>query len=94
MTEVMVSIRMPRSLLQELKDIAQEEHFLDLSELVRSVTRKKWMQHTRPELYELQKLRTGIEAEIKRKGTLQIQRQVNKELEKIKSKLKGSDFFE
>ena len=89
MTEVMVSVRMPRSLLKKLKDISQHEDYLDLSEMVRAIARKKWMQYTNPELHEMKKLRQDIELEIRKKSMERVQQEVNKELEKIKSKLRG-----
>ena len=87
MTDVMVSVRMPKSLLLELKELTKKQHFLDLSELIRSITRKKWIQYTNPELYELKSLRKGIEDELKKKSVERVREEVNKELEKIKKEL-------
>ena len=86
--DVMVSIRMPKSLVLELKESAKTQHFLDLSEEVRSIVRQKWNSYLNPELFELKKLRQNIEDEIKNKGTKSSQHEVAKELEKIKSQLK------
>ena len=36
-----VSVRMPDSLMQELKIVAKEEHFMDLSEAVRHILKQK-----------------------------------------------------
>lgn len=90
MTDVMVSIRMPKSMLSELKELSKTQHFLDLSEMVRGITRKKWIQNTNPELYELKMLRKGIEEELKKKSIEKVREEVNKELEKIKTQLKKS----
>lgn len=86
--DVMLSIRMPKSLVLELKESAKTQHFLDLSEEVRSIVRQKWNSYLNPELFELKKLRQNIEDEIKNKGTKRLQHEVAKELEKIKSQLK------
>jgi len=94
MTEVMVSVRMPKSLLSELKDLSQTEHYLDVSELVRSLTRKHWLQYANPELFELQKLRSDIEQEIRKKSIEKVREEVNKELENIKSQLKKGGLLE
>ena len=94
MTEVMVSIRMPASLLRELKQISQDEHYLDLSEMVRSIARKKWIEHTNPELEQIKKLRENIELEIRKKSVEKIQHEVGKELEKIKQQLQKGGLLE
>ncbi|MBI2541863.1 hypothetical protein HYV80_04090 [Candidatus Woesearchaeota archaeon] len=92
MNDVMVSIRMPKALVAELKELAQSHHFLDLSEEVRSIVRQKWLRHAAPELFELKKLREEIEKEIKRKSVKKLQQQVANELEKIKTQLKQEGF--
>ena len=86
--DVMVSVRMPKSLASELRLLSKTQHFLDLSEEVRSIIRQKWLAHVSPELFELKKLRENIKDEIKRKSTKKVQEEVAKELEKIKSQLK------
>ena len=90
--DIMVSIRMPKSLALELKLFAKTQHFLDLSEEVRSIVRQKWLANVSPELFELKKLRENIEDEIKRKSTKKVQQEVTKELEKIKIRLKEGGF--
>ncbi len=50
MNDVMVTIRLPKSFLLELKESAKKNHFLDLSEHVRSIIRKKWMKATKQDL--------------------------------------------
>lgn len=92
MNDVMVSIRMPKSLASELKALCKERHFLDLSEEVRSIARQKWLSHTSPQLFELKKLREGIEQQIRRKSERKVQEEVAKELDKIKSQLKKEEF--
>jgi len=93
MNDVIVSIRLPRSLLKELKAKVKEKHFLDVSEEVRSIIREKWIQYTNPNLFELKKLREGIEKEVKRKSKEKVQEQMNKELERIKEQLKKGELL-
>lgn len=85
---------MPESLIIELKRLAKDHHYLDLSEEVRSIVRKKWMQYTEPELFELKQLRKDISEELKKKTMRKITEEVNKELEKIKRDLKKEEFAE
>ncbi len=79
---------MPKSLFKELKSVSRSQHFLDMSEQLRSIVRKKWMENTNPELFELKNLRREINEEVKRRSLEKIQEQVNKELETIKKQLK------
>ena len=88
MNDVMVSVRMPKSLVSELKALAKEQHFLDLSEQIRSIARKKWIQYSNPKLFELKKLSENIGDEIKRKSTEKVREEVNRELERIRQQLK------
>lgn len=94
MNDVIVSARMPKSLVKELKSLIKEQHFLDLSEQVRSIVRKKWIKHTNPELFELKKLSEDIQSELRKKTKARVQEQINKELEKIKLKLKKEDLLD
>ncbi len=41
MVDSIVSVRMPSSLVQKLRDLSIENHFLDVSEEVRSIIRAK-----------------------------------------------------
>jgi len=43
MSDTVVSVRMPRSLILELKRLSREHHYLDVSEEVRSIVRKKYL---------------------------------------------------
>jgi metal-responsive CopG/Arc/MetJ family transcriptional regulator len=40
-----VSIRMTSSMLKELKEITKQEHFMDVSDAVRSIVRSKWLEN-------------------------------------------------
>jgi len=88
MKDVMVSIRMPRDLIEELKKISRREHYMDLSETVRSFVRQKWMAAKDPVLYEIKKLRNEIYQEIRKKSLRYSRQQVVEELKRIKERLK------
>jgi Arc/MetJ-type ribon-helix-helix transcriptional regulator len=48
MPDQIVSVRMPVTLINELKELAEKNHFLDVSEEVRSLLREKWQEHSDP----------------------------------------------
>ena len=39
--DTMISVRLPTSMIQELKQLGQQNHYVDLSEYVRAILRKK-----------------------------------------------------
>ena len=41
MKDAMISVRIPSTLVQELKEIAESNHYLDLSEQIRDIIRIK-----------------------------------------------------
>ena len=89
MTDVMVSVRMPKSLLDKLNAYVKANDYLDLSESIRSIVRKKWMEHTNPELMEMKKLREDIKDELQQATIKKVRHEVNNELKKIQQQLKG-----
>lgn len=42
MTDVLTTIRIPPSLIKELQALVREQHYSDMSELIRSVLRSKY----------------------------------------------------
>jgi Arc/MetJ-type ribon-helix-helix transcriptional regulator len=48
MADQIVSVRMPISLIEELKSLSHENHFLDVSEEVRSLLRAEWLEDRSP----------------------------------------------
>ena len=40
----LVSVRIPKSLLLELRETAVRQHFIDISEQVRGIVRSKWQE--------------------------------------------------
>ncbi len=62
-TDKIVSVRMPASLVSELKNIAEKDHYLDVSEAIRSMLRKKWLEQRQPgkaKLMEVKQSLSGI----------------------------------
>lgn len=49
MKDTIVSIRMPKDLADQLPELAKQNHFLDSSDMIRSIIRKKWLESTSPE---------------------------------------------
>ena len=45
MKDTIVSVRMPSTLVKELRGLAEKNHYMDLSEELRSVIRDKVMAH-------------------------------------------------
>lgn len=83
MANSMISVRIPESLLKEFKETADKDHFMDLSEAVRSIIRKNWLQQKDPAAYELKQLRRDITDNVAKKG----QEELIEELKKIRDSL-------
>ena len=88
MNDVLVSVRMPESLLSKLKELAKRDHFMDVSEEIRSITRKNWFKFTHPELIEVKRLRKDILDGLKKRSEREIAKKVIKELNEIKKEIK------
>ncbi len=43
MNDPIISIRMPSGMVEEVKRLSAERHFLDMSEALRSIIRNKWI---------------------------------------------------
>ncbi|MBR9677150.1 hypothetical protein GOV04_03345 [Candidatus Woesearchaeota archaeon] len=56
---------MPASLVLELKRLAKNNHYMDLSELLRSISRKKYLQQKEPIAAELQQIRHDLTSKVK-----------------------------
>ena len=83
MSKTMISIRIPSSLVTELKDISRKDHFMDLSESVRSIIRNNWLKHKEPLAYQMKHLRKEISDNIAKKS----QADIIEELRKIRDQL-------
>lgn len=60
MPDQIVSVRMPESMIKELKDLAEKNHFLDVSEEVRSLLRDKWLENKDPYSMKLLAIKENI----------------------------------
>ena len=89
--DILVSIRMPESLFLKLKELVEKEHYMDVSEEIRSIVRQNWMKVMRPELLEIKRLRKDILDEIKKKSENEIAKKVAKELDEIKKKIREEE---
>lgn len=63
MVTSIVSVRMPSSLVQKLRELAKKNHFLDVSEEVRSIIKVKIRKH---------KLRLGEEKPVEEKPKISV----------------------
>jgi Arc/MetJ-type ribon-helix-helix transcriptional regulator len=89
MRDTIVSIKMPESLLEELRKAARDRHFMDLSEEIRSIVRRKWLEFNDPEIMRIKRLKDDIESTLEKKSELMARRKIVSELEKIKQKVQG-----
>ena len=87
MSHVTVSLRIPKSMLIALKDLAVEKHCMDTSELVRSILRKKWQDERTPDVAQITKLREDIVMLAKQSSNDLTTMRLLSELERIKSEL-------
>jgi Arc/MetJ-type ribon-helix-helix transcriptional regulator len=62
-SERVVSVKMPSTLVHELKRLTAEHHYLDLSEQIRSVVRQKCLKYTQP-YDDIAKLRKELEQQM------------------------------
>jgi len=60
MTDHLVSVRLPSSLVHALRKIAEDEHYLDLSECIRSIIRKEASQQKKPKENRKQQLQEQL----------------------------------
>jgi Arc/MetJ-type ribon-helix-helix transcriptional regulator len=94
MHDVMVSIRLPRPLVSEIKKATEKEHYLDLSEAIRSIVRDNWLKYNHPEMYHLSRLREEIKQELKKKAEKSVKKEVISELKKIREMIKLEEIRE
>jgi Arc/MetJ-type ribon-helix-helix transcriptional regulator len=83
MADKVVSVRMPQPLVEELREIAEENHFLDLSEELRHLLRKRWLRHKDPYSYRLDAIRHGIKKEKLPDRVMSLKKDLKRLLEEI-----------
>lgn len=64
MAERVVTVKMPASLVKELRSLTKEHHYIDLSEQIRSVVRQKCLKYSSP-YDDLGRMRDQLEQQIK-----------------------------
>jgi len=89
MTDLVVSIRMPTSLVKELRLLAKKNHFKDLSEEIRSIVRTKCLKYSQPYASELDKLRTDLSSQLVRKQEREQRLKLVEDLKKIVDELQN-----
>ncbi|MDH5796887.1 MAG: ribbon-helix-helix domain-containing protein [Anaplasmataceae bacterium] len=60
MADQIVSVRMPVTLVTELKHLAERNHYLDISEEIRSLIREKWSENNDPYSQKLLAIQKNI----------------------------------
>ncbi len=89
MTNTIVSIRIPETMVKALKSKVDEDHYLDVSEAVRSIVRKRWMEWKDPSTFQIKQLRSDIKDAV-REGTKKTKEELLlQELERIKEMLES-----
>jgi len=64
MADLVIAVRVPRSLVAELKDRTERDHYSDLSEQVRSIVRRGCLKYTNPVTHEIKELKEQLKAEL------------------------------
>lgn len=88
MTDVMVSVRLPSSLLEELNSIVKKQHYLDASEAIRGILRQKFEEQSDPLKHELAQIRLSIQSELKRSIAKKSEERIIEEMKKIREKIR------
>jgi len=83
--EEMISVRMPISLYALLKERSQEHHYLDISEALRGVCRRRYEQSRNPLLNEIGTIRKLVDEKLENQESSK----VLKELQDLKKLLGG-----
>ena len=64
MADAVIAVRVPRTLIVELKERTVRDHYGDLSEQVRSIVRKACLRYNNPVTHELQELKGQLRDEL------------------------------
>ncbi len=87
MTSSVVSVRMPASLVRELKNFSEKNHFMDVSDEIRYIIKQKMIEKIDPFSFQLQRLKDEIRGEVSKKSQMDRVRfveELNKMLEELK----------
>lgn len=83
MKDVIVSVRMPKTMLDELKLLAKKNHFMDVSEEIRSVIREKTAKYATPYAQDVKRVVDDLHQEIKMRNQGDKRERAITELKKI-----------
>jgi len=64
MSNILLSLRLPKSMVEGLKTFSQEQHYMDMSEAVRSILREAFQSQTKHFDLELAKLKEDIKSSV------------------------------
>ncbi|PLW79581.1 hypothetical protein C0585_06970 [Candidatus Woesearchaeota archaeon] len=84
----MISVRMPKSLIDELRQTAKNNHFMDLSEELRFVIKQNYQRSLDPYEYELNQFRDEIKKELTNQNKENRTRMIN-ELKNLLEEIKN-----
>lgn len=87
MSNQIVSVRIPTTLTEKLKEYAAKKHYMDVSEVVRALLRKRWMEQRDPYSTQVNTLRKDISAKINKINDQKNYERLLQEIEKIKKEL-------
>jgi Arc/MetJ-type ribon-helix-helix transcriptional regulator len=63
--DVIVSVRMPRTMLDRLKELAGKNHYMDVSDEIRSVIREKTAQYASPYTQDVKRIVDDLQEELR-----------------------------
>ncbi|MBU0666187.1 MAG: hypothetical protein ABIC91_02540 [Nanoarchaeota archaeon] len=87
MTDTVVSVRMPSSLVRELRILSEKNHFMDLSEEIRSIVRSKCLRYSQPFSADVKKLREELKEIFEVKKEQETKQELITQLKKLSEKL-------
>jgi Arc/MetJ-type ribon-helix-helix transcriptional regulator len=87
MNDVIVSVRMPKSMLVQLRLLAKKNHYLDVSEEIRSIAREKVAAYSHPYNQNVKKIVDDLTIELKERETKDKKQQTISQLKKILEEL-------
>ena len=81
MGERVVSVKMPKSLVRELRVLAEQQHYLDLSEQLRSIVRSQCLRYSAG--FGFADIRQAVQQEMKTANTQLRKEQLLQELSRL-----------
>jgi hypothetical protein len=87
--DIIVSARMPSSLLDELKEYSHKNHYMDISEAIRGILRHKWDSSSDPLSFQVGKIQRTLEEDIRKGIARKSEQLLVEELKKIQEKMKN-----